>query len=301
MAITSWREPSGEIGPLARRKLDAFARIEEDFAASFRFVQEVHGQRRFATFPVADSVRYLHALYLCECKDRLLSIPKNIQRYEGGYCLELLRDWQQGRTADVVAFIHRKLDRLPFAELTQGIEAAILAADAALVRRLTSGRIVLLNRNVNLSHALDAIFALDPARLRAEVRAACARFGHTPDDIDRQQQELRSELYGYAPSAALARRNMLLMNRLGPQVMDADGDRPGERTYRVQPPASPVRSYAESAIPGEMTLTSMAWNNPRGLDMANPPERVDAPDTLGRDPLAPPDPADPMPGPTAQA
>lgn len=301
MAITSWREPSGEIGPLAQRKLDAFARIEEDFAASFRFVQEVHGQRRFATFPVADSVRYLHALYICECKDRLLSIPKNIQRYDGGYCLELLRGWQDGRTADVVAFIHRKLDKLPFAELTRGIEAATQAGDAVHARRLTSGRMVLLNRNINLSHALDAIFALDPERLRAEVRAACARYGHTPDDVARQREELRSDLYGYAPSAALARRNMLLMNQLGPQVMDADGDRPGERTYRVQPPTSPVRSYAESTIPGAMTLTCMTWNNPRHLDMANPPERLDAPDTLGRYPLVPPDATQPMPGPMAQS
>ncbi len=301
MAINSWNEPTGEIGPLARRKLDAFARIEEDFAASFRFVQEVHGQRRFKTFPVADSVRYLHALYVCECKDRLLSIPKNIQRYEGAYCLELLRVWQRGETADVVAFIHRKLDRMPFAELTQEIEAAARAGDAALARRLTSGRMVLLNRNINLSHALEAIFALDHERLLAKVRTACARYGHTPDEIDRQQHELRSDLYGYAPSAALARRNMLLMNQLGPQVMDADGDRPGERTYRVQPPTSPVRSYAESAIPGAMTLTCMTWNNPRHLNMANPPERLDAPDTLGRYPLAPPDPTEPMPGPIAQA
>jgi len=45
----------------------------------------------------------------------------------------------------------------------------------------------------------------------------------------------------------------------------------------------------------------MTWNNPRHLDMANPPERLDAPDTLGHYPLAPPDPTEPMPGPTAQA
>ena len=300
MAINSWNGPTGVIGPLARRKLDAFAHIEADFAASFRFVQEVHGQRRFKTFPVADSVRYLHALYVCECKDHLLSIPKNIQRYEGAYCLDLLRAWQRGETADVVAFIHRKLDKMPFAELTREIEAAARAGDAALARRLTSGRTVLLNRNINLSHALDAIFALDPERLIAEVRAACAHYGHTADDIDRQRDELRSDLYGYAPGAALARRNMLLMNQLGPQVMDADGDRPGERTYRVQPSASSVRSYAEVTIPGAMTLTSMAWNNPRHLDMANPPERLDAPDMLGRYPHTSPDSTEPMPGPTAQ-
>jgi hypothetical protein len=94
---------------------------------------------------------------------------------------------------------------------------------------------------------------------------------------------------------------MLVMNRLGPQVMDADGDRPGARTDRVRPPASPAPPYAEETIPGEMTLTSMSWNNPRHLDLANPPVRVDAPDTLGRDPVAPPDATTPMPGPPAGA
>lgn len=296
MAINRWTEPTGEVGELTRRKLEAFAHIEEDFVASFSFVQDVHGRRRFASFPVADAVRYLHALYVCERKDRLLSIPKrNSQRYEGTRCLELLHGWQEGHTADVVAFIHRKLDEHPFAELTRQIEAAAAAGDAPLARRLTSGRTVLLNRHVNLAHALEAMFTLEPEPLRAEVRVACQRFGHTSDAIERQLAELQSDLYTYAPSAALARRNMLVMNRLGMHVMDGYGDRPGERTNRVRPPASPSPAYAEVPIAGEMTLISMRWNNPRHVDLANPPLQVDAPDTLGRDPVAPPDATAPLP------
>ncbi len=61
---------------LAEQKLAAFERLQPEFEASFRFVQEVHGQRRFATFPVAEMVHYLHALWICECKDRLLSVSK---------------------------------------------------------------------------------------------------------------------------------------------------------------------------------------------------------------------------------
>src|SRR5690242_696829 len=146
MATNRREGPTGEIGALARRKLEAFTRIEGDFVASFSFVQDVHGRRRLDAFPIAHAVRYLHALYICECKDRLLSIPKTIQRYEGARCLELLRGWQDGHTADVVAFIHRKLDDQPFAELTRRIEEAARAGDTPLARRLASGRAVLLNR-----------------------------------------------------------------------------------------------------------------------------------------------------------
>jgi hypothetical protein len=88
-----------------KQKLDAFERLQPEFAASFPFVQEVHGQRRFAAFPVAETVHYLHALWICDCKDRLLSVFKSSLRYEGRYCLDLLRYWQKGETAAVVAFI----------------------------------------------------------------------------------------------------------------------------------------------------------------------------------------------------
>jgi hypothetical protein len=80
---------------LAKQKLEAFERLQPEFEASFHFVQQVHGQRRFSTFPVMESVHYLHALWICECKDRLLSIYKNIERFEGRYCLDLLRRWQE--------------------------------------------------------------------------------------------------------------------------------------------------------------------------------------------------------------
>src|SRR5690242_15698501 len=121
---------------LAKQKLKAFDQLQTEFEASFLFIQQVHGQRRFSTFPVAETVHYLHALWICECKDRLLSIYKNIERYEGRYCLELLRRWQEGESADVVAFLQRKLDGLPFAELTRQIQEARSAhqADDNLVR-----------------------------------------------------------------------------------------------------------------------------------------------------------------------
>jgi hypothetical protein len=169
MAINTWKMPTGEISELARRKLEEFVRIEDDFIASFGFAQQVHGQRRFSSFPVAYTVRYLHALYMCECKDRLLSVPHTTARYEGAHCLELLRGWQDGHTADVVAFIHRKLDDQPYGELSRQIEGAMRAGDVPRTRRLISGRNVLLNRNFNLSHALDTIFAYEVEQLRSEV------------------------------------------------------------------------------------------------------------------------------------
>ncbi len=49
---------------LAKQKLEAFERLQPEFEASFYFVQEVHGQRRFSTFPVMESVHYMGSLSL---------------------------------------------------------------------------------------------------------------------------------------------------------------------------------------------------------------------------------------------
>src|SRR5713101_9876513 len=127
--------PAAEI--LAKQKLEAFERLQSEFETSFYFVQEVHGQWRFSTFPVMESVHFLHALWVCECKDRLLSVYKNIKRYEGRYCLDLLGVWQEGDNTDVVAFLQRKLDMLPFADITrQYHEALQRGGEFGLARRL---------------------------------------------------------------------------------------------------------------------------------------------------------------------
>src|SRR5437764_7530250 len=122
----------------------------------------MHGQRRFSALPVIESVHYLHALWICECKDRLLSIYNNIERYGGRYCLHLLRRWQERDTANVIDFLYRKLDGFPFAELTRQIQEAksTSSVDANLVGRLVHGRLILFNRFMNLMQALDAILAL---------------------------------------------------------------------------------------------------------------------------------------------
>lgn len=293
MTINTWSGPSGEVDELSGRKLAAFERIEEEFLTSFMFVQDVHGQRRFTAFPVESTVRYLHALYICELKDLLLSILRTTGRYEGERCLRLLRGWQEGQTADVVKFIHRKLDHQPFAELSRQYEQAARLGSAQSANRLASGRLVLLNRNFTLSHALEAIFALEPEQLRVEVSALCEQLGHTPEAITRQIAELRTDLYSYAPSAPLARRNMLVMNRLGMRIIDADGDRPGERTNRVEPPISPTPPYAEETIPGEMTLVSMNWTGSRRLDRALSEAETAEPPYPG--PATPPDAASALP------
>jgi len=274
---------TGELDDQARRKLSAFERIEADFKDSFVFVSDVHGQRRFEAFPVASSVRYLHALWICECKDRLLSVPKSIRRYEGRRCLELLRDWQAGETAQVVAFLHTKLDALPFAELTRQIQEAQRSGNTVLATRLAHGRLILLNRSFNLAQALDAIFTPSMESLLGQVRTACAEHGHAPEQITTQLTALDSPLHAYARNAALARRNMLVMNAVGVTVTDNAADRPGQRTERVRTPsAHSVPPYAEMSIIGEMTLSSMASNNPQQLDLAMPPLRVDGLEVFGR-------------------
>ncbi len=259
---------------LAKQKLEAFEHIQSEFEASFQFVQQVHGQRRFSTFPVTESVHYLHALWLCECKDHLLSIYKNIERYEGRYCLDLLKRWQEGDTADVIVFLHTKLDGFPFVELTHQIMDAKAArpVDEGLVRRLVHGRQILLNRSMNLMQALDAIFALSEEDLKFEVRDACAIYGHTHTQIELQLAEMEDPLFSYVPSRLLAQRNMLVMNKLGVNVMTLPTDRPGERSWKVKASTEPIPSFAMHTIDGYQELISPTHNNPKRDRFVDRPE-----------------------------
>lgn len=259
---------------LARQKLQAFDQLQSEFEASFLFVQQVHGQRRFSTFPVLETVHYLHALWVCECKDRLLSIYKNIERYEGRQCLNLLLHWQKRDTPDVIAFLHAKLDGFPFVQLTQQIMDAQKAQpiDSALVKRLLHGRQTLLNRSMNLMQSLDAIFALSDQDLVYEVRDACAIYGHSRTQIKQQLAEMDNPLYSYVPDQLLAQRNMLVMNKLGVNVMNLPTDQPGHRTWKVEPPTEPMPAFAMQTIDGYVELSSPTHNNPKRVRFDDQPE-----------------------------
>ena len=259
------------LSQLAEAKLAAFQHIEAEFLASFRFMEILQGQQRLPACTVADTVRYFHALWISECKDRLLSIPQTMGRYEGTRCLELLRGWQEGDTTDAVTFLQVKLNHFSAAELTRQIQDAQAAGKSAWVDRLTHGRSEILNRGFHLLQALDAIFALAEPALLEEVRAACAQFGHAPEQIDRQLKEMKSRLYAYVPHSSLARRNMILMNELGMQVAGAVADRPGNRTTRVQVSTSPHPPYAEQVVTGEWTLTSPYYTNPALIELVSYP------------------------------
>lgn len=293
--VPNWNEPTGARTPLITAKLEAFQRIEDEFRRCFEFVQQVQGERRFERFAVAETVRYLHALWVCDAKDHLLSVPKTIRRYEGRLCLDLLRGWQAGDTAPVVDFLQRKLDMLPLVDVTIQIQRAAADGDERLLRRLMHGRGNMLNRQSNLCTALDAIFCPDPRELTAEVARACREFGHAPEEIAEQIAQMQAAVYAFVPHPDLARRNMVVMNSLGVALTDNPASRPGDRTIRVEVPTIPAAPYAQVTIPGAMTLCSMGWNNPRQLDLANAVEAVDAPDTLGRDPIVPPDSTVPEP------
>jgi len=250
---------------LAKQKLATFEQLQPEFEANFHFIQEVHGQRRFAAFPVTETVHYLHALWVCEWKERLLSVHMDIGRYEGQQCLSLLRRWQEGETAAVVAFLQRKLGGLPFADLTRQIQEATAVRQAAdgLLQRLVHGRLVLLNRDMNLMQAFDAIFPLAEEDLISAVQVACAHYGHHPDQIEQQLAEVEDPLFSYAPHPLLAQRNMQVMNTLGINVMTLPTDLPGERSWKVVAPTEPQRPFAESVIGGYLTLLSR--NNLRKL------------------------------------
>lgn len=263
---------------LVAQKLAAFENIQAEFETCFHFVQEVHGQKRFSSFPVGRVVYYLHALWLCECKDRLLSVDRTIQRYEGRRSLELLRAWQEGQNAQVVAFLTHKLDMLSFADITAQIEETRHQRhEEKLAQRLEHGRLTLLNRGMNLLHALEAIFSLAENDLLNEVRPACEQYGHTPEQITAQLAELETPLYTYRPHQRLARRNMTLMNKLDVDVLSQNADLPGERSWRVRPSTEPFAPFADQVIDGYFPMLAPMYNNLRQVRFIDRVEPISGP------------------------
>jgi hypothetical protein len=255
---------------IVARKLEALEALEPKFAASFRYVQEVQGLVRLDPFPIAATVGYLLALAVCDAKDRLLSVPRTIARYDGPTCLELLAAWQQsGASALVVAFLHRRLDALPFADLTRQIEAARRnATDATLLAHLEHGRAILLNRGYNLLRALEPIFALAPDEVAYLVRDACTEHYATPARLAQRRAALDDPLYAYLRHPALAQRNMQLMDRVGVATV------PGAHHPPLAAPETVARPYAEHVISGYVSLTSPRHNNPAGVRLTDAPERA---------------------------
>src|SRR6266480_298128 len=130
----------------------------------------------------------------------------------------------------------------------------------------------LLNRSMNLMQVLDAIFALPEEDLRFEVRDACAIYGHTRSQIELQLAEMFDPLYSYVPTRLLAQRNMLVMNKLGVNVMTLPTDRPGERTWKVAPSTEPMPSFAMQTIEGYLEMVSPLHNNIKRERFVDRPE-----------------------------
>jgi hypothetical protein len=266
-----------QVPEVVQQKLDAFERIQAEFEECFRFKQDVHGQKRFSSFTIEEIVYYLHALWLCERKDRLLSVYKNIRRYQGDRCLELLRVWQEGQSAEVAAFLLNKLDMYPFVDVTAQIEKAYHQQDAeSLVCILESGRLILVNRGVNLMHALETIAVHSGDDLRDEVRRASERYGHTPAQIEEQLAEMTTPLSTYRPHALLAQRNMMTMNRLGADVSSLTTEPSCVRSWYPTPAEETQAPFAEQVIDGYLPMLAPTFNNVRGVRFVDrtEPERL---------------------------
>lgn len=266
-----------ELANVIEQKLTAFAAMQQEFEASFRFLQDMHGQKRFESFVVADAVRYLHARWICERKGRVLSIAKTTKEYEGALCLKLLQQWQEGDTASVVDFLSRRLDMLPLADITrQMYEIQQEQRNDRLLERLVHGRLVMLNRGMNLMHLLDTLFVLSEEELLQAVRDACVQYGHTPEQIIQQLQEMDSPLYSYVPHQSLAQQNMLVMNAMTVDVMILPDDAPEQRSWRVMPPTEPNSPLAEHVVEGYQELVSPTHNNKNADRFVDRPEPDDS-------------------------
>jgi hypothetical protein len=264
------------IPPLIAEKLAAFARLEPEFEACFRYIEELQGERRFENVSVNDTVCYLHALWVCECKDRLLSVPHAIERYQGGRGLVRLRRWQEtGSTAEVVVFLSEKLNNLDLAELSRQVEAAqAREGESPFVRRLMRGRLLLINRSMNLLHALEPLFALPAPTLLEEARLAAARYEHTPAQIEAQLRQLETPLYATIRHPALAQRNMILMNRQGaPDIAAVEAaDEPASHVWQVAAQGRSQGPSAEQTIAGYVALSAPNHNNVRAVRWTDRPE-----------------------------
>ena len=261
---------------IVEQKLAAFDRLQPEFEACFQFVEDVHGQKRFSAFAVADAVRYLHSLWICECKTHLLSVSKSAKVYDGRLCLELLDRWQQqGDTASVVEFLNRKLDMLPLADITRQIQEArhLRMNDGTMFQRLLHGRGIMLHRGFNLMHLLDALFVPSLDEISEALHLACQQYGHLPEQIAQQLDEMDSPLFSYVPHQLLAQRNMQVMNKLSLELSANAADRPGRRSSRVNVASEPWPPYAEQVLKGYQPLTSPGHNNLNQHKFVDRPER----------------------------
>ena len=125
---------------------------------------------------------------------------------------------------------------------------------------------------MNLMQALDAIFALSDDDLREEVRAACAQYGHRPDQIKQHLAEMEDPLHFYVPHPLLAQWNMVVMNKLGINVMTLPADLPGARSWKVVTPTKAPRPFAEHVIAGYLELVSPSHNNLKRYRFIDRPE-----------------------------
>ena len=113
-------------------------------------------------------------------------------------------------------------------------------------------------------------------RLLDEVRAACAHYGHQPDQIRHQLLEREAVRAAFVLHSALAQRNMRVMDQLGVQITADAPDQPGQRTWHIAKPTMPEGPYAEQVIRGYVALTSPWQNNPIGRRFLTVPMPISA-------------------------
>jgi hypothetical protein len=186
-----------------------------------------------------------------------------VKVYEGRLSLELLQSWQEDSdTASVVEFLIHKLDMLPLEGISRQIQMVQRThMNDKLARRLVHGRMVMLNRGMNLFQALDSIFALPEEELQNAVSVACEKLGHRPEQIVQQLRELNSPLFAFVPHQVLARRNMMVMNKLGVSVLSQPADQSDWRSWRVSNSTAPFSPFAEHIVQPYLDMTSPNHNN----------------------------------------
>lgn len=84
---------------------------------------------------------------------------------------------------------------------------------------------------------------------------------------------METPLYACMPHQSLAQRNMVVMNKMGVDIMNKPTDAPGQRSWRVLAPTEPMSPYAEHIILGYQELVTPIYNNLKDDRFVDRPER----------------------------
>src|SRR5579883_3179918 len=98
-----------------------------------------------------------------------------------------------------------------------------------------------------------------------------------PTGATTRQERLPGRSAGYCNTLTPS-LYMLIMNKLGVNVLQYPADLPGRRSWRVVAPVGPLSPFAEHIFDGYLELTAPLHNNIKRVQFTDRPERSETGD-----------------------